>query len=72
MLEIDKGIPRPASLRAAKYPWAALEIGDSFFVPSVNGATHNVASVASWAGKRHGKKFSSRTVDGGVRVWRIA
>ena len=70
-IKIDDGIPlpkRPGGGRIAKYPWDRLEVGQSFFVPT---PPKYLASMASAAGKKRGRRFSSRTVDGGVRVWRV-
>jgi hypothetical protein len=73
--EIDKNVPLPPNAGkpgGGKYPWASMEIGDSFFAPGKVGAR-----VAT-AGKRGGgqSKFTIRTVTEngvrGVRVWRIA
>ncbi len=71
MIEIDRNVPMPAKPHAGGrpsiYPWAELEIGDSFFVPDKKSS-----NCGAWmAGKLLGRKFSARTVDGGVRVWRI-
>jgi hypothetical protein len=46
-----------------------MEIGDSFFV--ANFTTKGFAGTVYSAGKRSGKKFTVRAMDGGVRVWRI-
>ena len=55
--------------RTEKYPWAQMEVGDSFFVAWGNPASF----TAYWqAGIRHGMKFAKRSVDGGVRIWRVA
>lgn len=54
--------------RREKYPWSKLEVGQSFFVEGV--ALRSMSSTASHAGRRNGKKFIARVVDGGVRVWR--
>jgi len=71
MYEIEKGIEIPKVVRAAKpckYPWKTMEIGDSFFVER---SAREMSSMIAHAGKRWGKKFTVRTVDGGSRVWRI-
>ena len=71
MYEIEKGIERPEIARpdrVTKYPWSMLEIGDSFFVPNKKPGRVGAAVRA----KKFGFKFSERTVDGGVRIWRIA
>ena len=59
------------------YPFGDLKVGDSFFVPAtaghralVSARVRSAASVTRW---RHieGMQFKTRSVDGGVRVWRI-
>lgn len=82
MYEIEKGVEMPAAVnsggRKAKYPWAKMEIGDSFFVPANGCSMRNVqdrfaSAAAQWA-KRHGSKFATRQVkepEPGVRVWRV-
>lgn len=73
MIKVEKGIPIPEKPRKggkpAKYPWATMDVGDSFFVEGVPLA--NFASGAYNAAKLLNRKFSLRTVEGGVRVWRI-
>lgn len=66
---IERGIPYPKPRRLSRYPFAAMEVGESFFVPGRN-ALH-MRSCAGWH-QRNGKQFLSRDVDGGARVWRIA
>ena len=77
-MKVDKDVPLPTSAvikngrsYAGKYPFAIMEVGDSFFVSAKEGA-YVVGSAASAYGKRHGKKFTSSHVDGGTRVWRVA
>lgn len=56
------------------YPFARLlKVGQSFFVPD---ATDDVkasvyASSAYWTRKLN-RKFCCRSMDGGIRVWRLA
>ena len=56
------------------YPFLEMKIGDSFFVPCSDEKktrTQNKYSRAA-CNKGHGDgKFSSRQVEGGVRVWKI-
>ena len=71
MYEIEKGIPAPPARNYyLRYPWDAMAVGDSFFVPD-----DKRSSVRSAASKRNqlnnGKRFISRAVEGGVRVWRV-
>lgn len=72
---VEKNIKMPSAKkkkkRAEKYPWARMEVGDSFFVP--NKSTGAMSAAAVLAKKRHPtKKFSVRTMTDGVRVWRTA
>jgi hypothetical protein len=71
---IDDAVPVPQRRPYnCIYPWAELSVGQSFFVPA-SGRDNARAALATSAcayGKRHGKKFSLRNVDGGVRVWRV-
>ena len=70
--KIESGIPIPGGRRQAhnkKYPWNELDVGQSFFVPGV--AANNFASQASRAGKTYGRRFVVRSMDGGIRVWRV-
>lgn len=73
MFQIEKNIPIPTSDfgkgRPRIYPLGDMDVGDSFFTTS---ARNKVASAVSYYGLRNGKKFAVRTVDGGVRVWRVA
>jgi len=45
MLEIEKGIEKPAAQKLAgiKYPWVTMEVGDSFFIPG--GKLRSIKSV---------------------------
>lgn len=69
---IDKDIPIPGyGVRGpqAKYPWAALGVGDSFYVQTEK-PQNFIRNV--YAKNRDRKHFVARKVDGGVRVWRTA
>ncbi|MDP9196110.1 MAG: hypothetical protein M3O22_04985 [Pseudomonadota bacterium] len=72
---IEKGIAIPTIVRGRarspeKYPWSQMEVGDSFFTPA--GAAKYLNRAAQVAGKRLGRKFSVRKVEGGQRTWRVA
>lgn len=54
------------------YPFAEMAIGDSEFFPDQNTWKGRAYDAAKKAGKRQGKKFEGRNVEGGVRIWRIA
>lgn len=72
--KIEKRIPIPARIyggagRPEKYPWGSLRVGESFFVG--DRSIQTVSSAAGFAAERHNAKYTCRTVDGGVRVWRV-
>lgn len=70
MIQIEKDVPLiRARRKACKYPFADMVVGDSFFVANTTAATINVATYR--AAKIYGFRFAVRTVDGGVRVWRV-
>lgn len=74
VIPIEKGKPLPDYPRR-KYPFANMEVGDSFFVPSGESAIrtkNNVRCSAVAFGRRKNWKFSVRNDNGGVRVWRVA
>jgi hypothetical protein len=75
VISIETGIPVPKvntssnHSRGKKYPWLDMEVGDSFFVPDM--LIQLISNSVTGASKRTGFKFTCRTVEGGVRVWRI-
>jgi hypothetical protein len=76
--DIEKNIPITSAPRKdPKYPFALLEVGDSFFVPAVGEDYHRIRQdVANYA-HRQRKVFMTgdyctRKAEGGVRVWRTA
>lgn len=77
MYEIDKGVEIPAPHGVATrrvYPFREMEIGDSFLVPGDGDKRQlqaRIGSAASYYGKRNNKRFVTRSVEGGVRVWRV-
>lgn len=77
MISIQKNVPiPPAPARAvfSKYPWRALDIGESFLAKtgSLKATYRNMHSLARNAGIRLGKTFVVRRTPEGVRVWRTA
>jgi len=71
--KIEKGIAIPERKGGTvKYPFEQMEVGDSFFVPeSAEVRRSNFSNSASSYGKRTGKKFTVRKVEGGWRCWRV-
>lgn len=86
-IAIDKDVPLPPKRvdlkpRTAKYPFAQMEVGDSFSVPLTgerrnNGyvsATRLTSAAASHKKRNPGWNFAIRTLpeDSVVRIWRTA
>ena len=74
-MELERGVPFPSqSLRVSKYkfPLGEMEVGDSFHV-EVKSVTflNSARSLISRYGKAFSRKFATRVVDDGFRVWRI-
>lgn len=80
MYEIEKSYPIPDACRTGarpKYPWRAMEIGDSFYVPRGDGSVRlllaRIRSLAATFGAKTDRSFRAVAIDNaGVRVWRIA
>lgn len=79
--KIDKEIPHDGrgSARENFFPFPDMKVGDSFLMPfglkTPRGTPISASTLSSAAvsyGRKHGVKFSTRTVDGGIRCWRIA
>lgn len=70
----DIPLPPPGSSGGRKpiWPWKVMEIGESFLMPEDRIATNSAVRAASRAGKGTGRKFATRSVEGGVRVWRVS
>jgi len=68
-IKIEKGVPVPDRRGNNKYPWADMEVGDSFFV-----VTDKIANFKRnvYAKNRNGKEFTACAEGDGCRVWRTA
>ena len=67
-MQIETKIPMPAT--RSRYPFKEMKVGESVFFP--NAATGGKEYIAAnMIGRNHGKKFSGRAVDGGLRIWRV-
>ena len=73
MVKIDKNVEIPEITRCggrpAKYPWHAMEVGDSFFVPDKKSC--QFGGLIQYAKKKTGYKYSVRKEGDGIRVWRV-
>ena len=70
---IETNVPVPTESgrgRRAIYPFGDMNVGDSVFIEgqAVGGSAY---AAACQHGRLHGKKFTGRTVDGGLRIWRV-
>lgn len=77
--KIDNGIPIPLKCSNrknghSKYNLHLMEVGDSIFFSFPSGDRKkylNISSNISQIARKQNKRFCMRSVDGGVRVWRI-
>lgn len=72
-IRIERGIPAPNGINRnnEKYPFSELEPGDSFFAPHRDYNSKRVQQAAYAAASRLGIKVATRTMEDGVRVWRL-
>lgn len=68
-IKIEKGVPLPKrrGTKRSKYPFADMEVGDSFFFSETR---ERVSAAARAYGARTKKKFASRVDGDGCRIWR--
>jgi len=73
-ITLDKGIPLPPGRTGTMYslPYPHLLPGDSFLVPATSAKISSIQKYASARGKQLGCRFTTRRVEGGIRVWRVA
>lgn len=66
--KIEKGIPIPNGRVGKKYPFAQMEVGDSFVSDAKAQAAAGQMNMV-----RKPKRWICRTIeDGKVRIWRVA
>lgn len=69
---IEKNIAitrKSTGFKSSKYPFHQMEVGDSFWAEKRKGIDPRSAAVAH--GDKYGKKFATRAIDGGIRIWRV-
>lgn len=74
-IKIEKNVPIPKSHqgRRSAYPFASMQLGDSFLVRCRTPRDMNrVRSAAAIYAGKTGAKFKTRSVDGGIRVWLVS
>jgi hypothetical protein len=70
MIELTKAVPLPEPRIRHIYPYRAMEVGDSFYLPNVK--MQIVLNNNYRSGKKLGMTFIARREKEGVRVWRVA
>ena len=73
MYEVDVSIPPPVNHRSGRavYPFKTMPVGASILVPK--GMAEKARIAAAVHKSRHpGWDYATRSVDGGIRIWRIA
>ena len=69
--KIEKNVPIATRVTGCnKFPFNDMKVDDSFFVKNKSEAKSAKSYVYNY-GAKNKKKFTIRTVDGGVRIWRI-
>ena len=68
-IQIETKIPIPEKKKRNFYPYKAMQVGESFFVPDV--PTRLMCNNNNRVSKNTGMKFVARREGNGVRVWRI-
>lgn len=77
-MKLEKNIPLPETRgRRPTYPFAEMEVGDSFEVEIIGReplqrARNRAFNAARQHGLLHGKKFAVRTFADSARIWRVA
>lgn len=79
MAEIESDVPIPVATERGRpfkrvYPFKDMKVGDSMFYAMPDGAAakrRRPVHAAYKYGQRSGKRFVSRSVEGGIRIWRV-
>jgi hypothetical protein len=71
-IQIENGVAIPKMRIDAKYPWQALEVGQSFLFPAETKMANAYSSAWGASKANAPKKFIARKTDDGFRCWRIA
>lgn len=67
-IKVEKDVPIPAGDNRSKYPFAELEIGDSFTVEKSKYSS--LRNLASYRKNRYGETYVVKVEGEKVRVWR--
>ncbi len=69
-LSSKRGVERGRYGKSRDYPFKDMIIGDSFLIQEPEEIWGKARKAAALWGKRHDRKYTTRQVDGGLRVWR--
>lgn len=74
-IKIEKNVPIPTkrSGRIAALPFDAMQPGDSIFIrcKDAKEKSRAIGRMSMYA-RKHGVKFKTRTVEGGIRIWLVS
>lgn len=68
MQTIEKGVQVPK--QRTKYVFSQMEVGDSIFFFGETQDSNCVAAAKMYF-KRNGKRMTTKTEHGGIRIWRV-
>lgn len=73
--EIKSGVPLPSveTSRRRRWPFHIMSVGDHFDLPCRSSQSKDairLRAAASYYGRKHNKRFTTRAIEGGVRCWR--
>ncbi len=73
MFKIEQGVPLPGCrVDDTNRPWPKMQPGDSVFFPAASKDEMQRIRSSVWQFSARAKTtFTSRKVDGGLRVWRV-
>ena len=69
--KIEKNVPPPVSDKNTKWPLAQIQPGDSFLVPPEKALRVRYAASQFVRRTQPKWRFATRTVKGGLRIWRV-
>lgn len=69
MYQIEKNVPIPQQRKRYSYPYAQLQVGESFLVTGMK--MQSLSNMNLRNGKSLGRRFVCRKEGDGIRIWRI-
>lgn len=73
MIRVQKDVPVPTVRNSrCKYPWATMEVGDSFLFPATMRKGSPYAAAYSASKTKHPRKYRVLKTQEGCRCWRTA